>query len=840
MKSEQLNNYLEVKQQTNRDIRQMGVLVSESYEADSTDGQTVINLNFSIDINNKKQIWVFVDGFKLVEGSTSNYTFTNIVGSLSSQITLNSPLMAGLPIQVYKIGAYQETLPNPSSVTATLLNDVAQPHKMAQDAFQPFVKKDFITAPNTTIVNRAKVESASLKAIAGVERVMTRSIVLSLKEFGSNGEQVFEIDSKDSRIRFVGNWFQNSNAYGNYIHTNTVGDYVEVSFYGTGLNSLIIANNPDSWLVSIDGGSDSALVLPVLSGVLAQRNYSPNQVVNIVSGLALGWHTVKIKNNNATYGMPTHGFEILNQRTDLAVLAGTAYCGMKQEVLSALSSSAFNAGVVGTRGARVVKYLKDGVISQAATEVNPASTFLASTDHSNEEVVRKINFREFGANRADDFSTLSTARVSAFTLDDGTTTLVANSASVSGDELRVTTGNTNFVTLTFVGTGLDIVSGVANANGSGITPIIDGVSVGSVIGFGVGEASKLVKICSGLPYGTHTVKLLNAYASADFGIKDFIIYQPKKPSIPVGAVEIADYNVMANYSFNSNVGQVSAGVVRKIAIREAIYSGTWVIPLNDSGFESGVNLNTVTPSSYVEYNFYGTGVEFLTFFASGTVNATVSIDGSNNLSSYTTQLIGNTLGTAVFTASTGAITGTIATGAYNTRVRVTGLSLGSHKIRITQNGTVAMYSAGFDVVTPTHINSSSLKIGSLSLKDTRVFSPIVDKPEKIDMNKAKAWCLLDSGSNKILASNNIASVLIPSAGTNIFFFEKPFKSANYVANATVNDQTSLGSNGSNYFANISYKQNNLVQTTTIRNDGTQTSRVISVICFGELEDEQEF
>ena len=153
MKSENLNQYLEVKQKTDRDIRQLGVLVSESYEAESTDQQTIINLNMSVDINNKKQVWVFIDGQKLIDGG--NYNFTNIVSSVSSQITLTAPIIAGLAIQVYKLGAYQESFPNPSSVTATLLNDVAQPNKMALAAFQSFVAKTFITAPNTTIINRA-------------------------------------------------------------------------------------------------------------------------------------------------------------------------------------------------------------------------------------------------------------------------------------------------------------------------------------------------------------------------------------------------------------------------------------------------------------------------------------------------------------------------------------------------------------------------------------------------------------------------------------------------------------------------------------------------------------
>src|ERR1035437_8981809 len=121
MKSESQNSYVEIKQQTNRDTRQLGVMVSDTYEANSTDQQTVINLTFAIDINYKKQIDVFIDGRLLTEGATGNFTWTNVQNGISNQITLSIAIVAGLAIKVKKLGAYQEQLPNPSSVTANIL-----------------------------------------------------------------------------------------------------------------------------------------------------------------------------------------------------------------------------------------------------------------------------------------------------------------------------------------------------------------------------------------------------------------------------------------------------------------------------------------------------------------------------------------------------------------------------------------------------------------------------------------------------------------------------------------------------------------------------------------------
>ena len=80
---------------------------------------------------------------------------------------------------------------------------------------------------------------ASLKAIAGVEGIPCRSIVLSRTEFGSSGQSVYELDSKDSRVRFIGaGWLSSAITTGTYVTTATVGDIFEITYYGTGINLL--------------------------------------------------------------------------------------------------------------------------------------------------------------------------------------------------------------------------------------------------------------------------------------------------------------------------------------------------------------------------------------------------------------------------------------------------------------------------------------------------------------------------------------------------------------------------------------------------------------------------
>ena len=121
-KIQQTNPFLEVKQRTNRDVRQLGPLVTQFYEAESTAAQTIINLSFAVEQTDegKKQIELFVDGKLLREGASNDYVYTNIYAGQSSQITLNFPLSAGLNIICKRVGSSVQNFPNPSSVQASV------------------------------------------------------------------------------------------------------------------------------------------------------------------------------------------------------------------------------------------------------------------------------------------------------------------------------------------------------------------------------------------------------------------------------------------------------------------------------------------------------------------------------------------------------------------------------------------------------------------------------------------------------------------------------------------------------------------------------------------------
>ena len=639
----------------------------------------------------------------------------------------------------------ERTIIDSNTLNTTRISEIEDVLSQAVDAQ---VVPTFLTAVNgapsagqfrSDITGRKPIIdlSSNLVASFGVNRIMTQSIVELQDEFGSSGQRVFGVVGDEfDQIRFVGRWSSGAFTSGMMVNCQDTNDYVEVVFFGTGLNILTYVGPNRDLRVSVDGGAEGANILGATasaSAVLVARNYSINNVVNVVSGLSLGIHTAKIRNNNGSFQAIIYGFEVLNTNstTNLAIQSGIAVKGKNELILPASTTSSYNSGfesgTLGTRGGNVVVYLKeDGTIGKAVTPTNSSAAFLTSADHSNEEIIRRYNFREFGANRADDFSTLSTSSSRAFTLDDNTTTLICSSVDASGNFMNLST-NGAFITITFVGTGIDIMQ-VDSANGGAdnYTYSIDGGTPAAMASAG-STILRTVKIASGLTYGTHTLKITRVSAATwGMSISDFIIYSPKKPSIPSTAKELAQYYVVANFSANTttSLDHISQGVIRKSGTREARYIGTFTAPaVNTTNYLNGFGMFSTTIGNTITWNFYGTGFDARGF--GGTANTvTISVYGSTNLSGFTTSSHGG-----AFTAATGTMVISAAT--VSPGVAVSGLTLGWHTVVFTKTaGASGMYIDAFDVITPIHSPSlnvpiwfqSTLNKGNNSLADLRQFN----------------------------------------------------------------------------------------------------------------------
>lgn len=388
-----------------------------------------------------------------------------------------------------------------------------------------------------------------------------------------------------------------------------------------------------------------------------------------------------------------------------------------------------------------------------------AYDFLAldDADHSDEAAYRKINFTEFGRNRSSsspDFSTLVASYSDrAFTLDDGTTTLVGDNAfseQTAGGETFFVNNNSRFI-ITFVGTGIDLVLNETGTSGDINNFFIDDIAIGSKT---PSTYKGVYKIASGLPYGTHTLKMESPTQSQFIKITDFIIYQPKKPTLPEGAVELADYNIMADFVANTTAGieTMSTGVLRKDSSREMIYSGNWIqetmVPTNNMSFQF---YNTAN-GGYFEYTFFGTGFDIRgRAFSSYATDATITIDGNSDLSSYTINAYG---GYDIDDPSTGSIRQDLGD-IKGSGVAVSGLPLGVHTVRVTQNGTDSLVLEAFDIITPIH--SPHTTFGSRSIRDLRNFDIKKDvnkKPEKFE-----STALFNLDDNIVYDSKNISQIV---------------------------------------------------------------------------------
>lgn len=122
MKTHQLSNAVIAKQRSQVDLRLSGPIVSAFEDlGDSTLGQETVDLsNFGVNLDFKQNYLVVVDGKILLEGASNDYTLENVTDNEAYRIRFNSPLSAGLPIAVWKIGVKGALIPNASTINGNI------------------------------------------------------------------------------------------------------------------------------------------------------------------------------------------------------------------------------------------------------------------------------------------------------------------------------------------------------------------------------------------------------------------------------------------------------------------------------------------------------------------------------------------------------------------------------------------------------------------------------------------------------------------------------------------------------------------------------------------------
>lgn len=128
MISNQGKKYLELKQKTNRDKRDLGPAVQFRDSDVTVAGQTTYTLSFAVPIANKDQFKLHIDGSLLMEGSTKDFEFIEISNGASSKIQLTSSPVAGLDMDYELSGVRLAPSPNVSSLQADINNTKTRLH----------------------------------------------------------------------------------------------------------------------------------------------------------------------------------------------------------------------------------------------------------------------------------------------------------------------------------------------------------------------------------------------------------------------------------------------------------------------------------------------------------------------------------------------------------------------------------------------------------------------------------------------------------------------------------------------------------------------------------------
>jgi hypothetical protein len=620
-----------------------------------------------------------------------------------------------------------------------------------------------VLGSQTAIEGRASLSDYenTVHCSMGIERMHFNSIKEVRDEHGDDFSSVYELENGDKRIRFYGNIkTSNEQSWGNLIVVTQNG-VIEISFWGTGLNLFAFQRNvAGDFRAYVDGGALSGNLYSTGSDSLDAQGFDSAFTFNVTSGLTEGWHTVSIVVYSSNF-WPIYGCEIINEATAISYQAGSGFAKTVAETISSAGTSAYNAGVSGTRGARVVKYLSGNAISQAVQEVNASASYATSVDHSNEEMYEAITSDSFGEGASDDFQITSASSVDRrFLMNDGGTSLIGD------DVYKATTGTNGWalvstgdaITYNFYGSGLDILTyGSNNDAGNPIDVYIDNTDAGAVGTLALAETGvfKLQKIASGLSLGWHTVKFIASSSQSYTHFVEFRNYRPKRPTVPVTSIELAEYDVLADHSAITTSGAIhtSQGVIRQSMSRYSQVSGsTWDLASFDinnvgpSGIFSNANGDSIT-----KY-FYGTGFELRWYgLSSFSTNVSLVLDGSADFSGFTSSTVGAGI---VFTPGTGVLDQASSSTLPGLGLSVSGLDLGFHSLVMTNNTTSTMRIDSIDIITP--IYNPGYNLGNTSLKDIRKFNPLNSYfSEKIN-HEAKALIAYNQITQDIFYTKNIA------------------------------------------------------------------------------------
>jgi len=212
--------------------------------------------------------------------------------------------------------------------------------------------------------------------------------------------------------------------------------------------------------------------------------------------------------------------------------------------------------------------------------------------------------------------------------------------------------------------------------------------------------------------------------------------------VPDGCIEIADYNVLADYKLNvgSNgslygLDNIADGVIRKNQMRELTFAGTTysAATMSVSNTIGGIAIDSTAVNNTISYTFFGTGFDVRYLDNTDGANVTVTIDGLTATATNYPSMTLTAYGRGSYNTSTGTLSQTYTSQSPGGGLAIRGLSLGIHTVKFTHASGSVMRINSIDIVTPMHsprYNQRSLQnvpvVGSCAISDSRSFSWIKD------------------------------------------------------------------------------------------------------------------
>ena len=293
--------------------------------------------------------------------TTNEFGGGEIVPAIEAITGIQAPVMADF------VSALSTTGTNPTLNAA----DIVALQAMTID--NEHGERRSIQNPKNNLKSNSGIERIPFNGIDELDTERSAEIVSG---DGLGGRVVHALNTGDSRIRFVGSgWTFRVNNDGSRPSTDNTGDYIEVTFYGTGFNLLGRIDPNSTWTANLDGGADfvvlddgSGSAPSDLSSVLNGQNVDANEIIPVTSGLTAGVHTIRIRRE--TDQLFLTGCEIINENAAITQQPGADFDG-RVELLSgttlpieptiATAGTAYRLNEMDIKtGARVLNYLTSG------------------------------------------------------------------------------------------------------------------------------------------------------------------------------------------------------------------------------------------------------------------------------------------------------------------------------------------------------------------------------------------------------------------------------------------------------------------------------------------------